>query len=153
MLFRSESIFRGYLDKGLDSPFEDIGGKTYYRTGDLGFLDTDGYLTITGRLKRFIKIAGEMISLPFIETLLLEKYGDPEEVVLAVEGSDTVDPPLIVLFATRPIDQEEANAYLRDRGSSPLIRIGEVRKIDAIPVLGTGKVDYKVLKKSIIDHG
>ena len=146
---RGANIFHGYLDKELESPFEEVEGKMYYRTGDLGFLDEGGYLTITGRLKRFIKIAGEMISLPFIETLLLEKYGCPEEVVLAVEGSDAVDPPVIVLFATHPIDRGEANAHLRARGASPLIQISSVHLIETIPVLGTGKVDYKILKQQI----
>ena len=61
------SIFAGYIDSLIESPFDEFDGIPYYRTGDLGYLDADGYLIITGRLKRFVKIAGEMISLPFVE--------------------------------------------------------------------------------------
>ncbi len=146
---RGESIFSGYLNPDLASPFEEIDGQMYYKTGDLGYVDDEGYLSITGRLKRFIKIAGEMISLPFIESILLEKYGDPEENVLAVEGLDTVDPPVIVVFATKPFDLEEMNAHLRKSGASNLVSISRIEQIDEIPVLGTGKIDYKVLKKRI----
>lgn len=65
------SIFSGYLDTGIESPFETIDGKPWYKTGDLGYVDAENFLFITGRLKRFVKIAGEMISLPFIEGILL----------------------------------------------------------------------------------
>lgn len=54
----------------MESPFEMIDGEQFYKTGDLGFLDKEGYLHISGRLKRFVKIAGEMISLPAIEEVL-----------------------------------------------------------------------------------
>lgn len=146
---RGESIFRGYPDPTLPTPFEKIDGELFYKTGDLGFVDGDKYLTITGRLKRFIKIGGEMISLPFIESLLLQKFGASEEPTLAIEGSDTIDPPKIVLFTTKSLPLEEVNATLRDSGAGNLMKVHEVRMLDTIPVLGTGKIDYKVLKKKI----
>ncbi|MEI6901096.1 MAG: 2-acyl-glycerophospho-ethanolamine acyltransferase, partial [Bacteroidota bacterium] len=124
-------------------------GKTFYKTGDLGYLDEDGYLFITGRLKRFIKIAGEMISLPFIEKILLEKYGDPEKLVLAVEGSDETAPAQIVLFTTNQINLDEANSYLLKSGVAAIAKIRRIIHLDEIPVLGTGKTDYKVLRKMI----
>jgi long-chain-fatty-acid--[acyl-carrier-protein] ligase len=82
------SIFSGYLDASIESPFEVFNGVKYYKTGDLGYLDTDGFLHITGRLKRFIKIAGEMISLPSLEAILLEKYNQPDAPSLALEARD-----------------------------------------------------------------
>ncbi len=54
--FQGENVFGGYLDPKLESPFETFEGGKWYKTGDLGYLDKDGYLYITGRLKRFIKI-------------------------------------------------------------------------------------------------
>jgi long-chain-fatty-acid--[acyl-carrier-protein] ligase len=146
---RGKNVFHGYLGEGSLNPFQEINGKTYYKTGDLGFVDDDGYLFITGRLKRFIKIAGEMISLPFIEKILAEKYSDQEKQVLAVEGSDKTTPVQIVLFTTLPIELDEVNNYLLKNGVAPIAKIKRIVTMDEIPVLGTGKTDYKVLRKMI----
>jgi len=143
------NVFKGYSDPTIASPFVTIDGRVYYKTGDLGYVDEDGYLFITGRLKRFIKIAGEMISLPAIEGALLKKYGNAETAALAVEGSDKTEPPQIVLFAIDNIDLNEANTYLKESGFASLTKIHRIIKVDSIPLLGTGKVDYKVLKAMI----
>jgi len=149
IMVKGESIFSGYRDKNLQSPFVKIDGEEYYKTGDLGRLDDEGFLFITGRLKRFIKIAGEMISLPAIENALQNKYGSEEEVVLAVEGSDSIEPPKIVLFSKMKIDIDEANAFLKVNGFPSLVKIHQTIEVDEIPLLGTGKTDYKILKQQI----
>ena len=151
ILVSGDSIFNGYIDKSIESPFIMLNGMRYYKTGDLGYVDTDGFLFITGRLKRFIKIAGEMISLPAMENALLQKFGNPDTVVLAVEGSDKIDPPQIVLFSTIPIELAQANAHLKQTGFSSLGKIHQLVEIDEIPLLGTGKTDYKVLKNKILN--
>ncbi len=143
------SIFEGYLDKKIESPFEEINGKEYYKTGDLGYLDKDGYLYITWRLKRFIKIAGEMISLPFVEGVLAEEYGDDQELKIAIEALEKDGEAKIVLFSIEHLEIEEVNDYLRKRWVSNLIKISDIIKIAEIPVLGTGKTDYKELKRMI----
>ncbi len=143
---KGPNIFNGYLNQPELVPFENIDGEQYYKTGDLGYIDEEGYLFITGRLKRFIKIAGEMISLPFIEKILLDKYGSDEEQVLAVEGCDKTKPPRIALFTTNELDLGDVNTYLLKNGVAPIAKIKEVIRVDEIPVLGTGKTDYKVLK-------
>ncbi|MDD5770209.1 MAG: AMP-binding protein [Candidatus Gracilibacteria bacterium] len=148
------SIFNGYLDENIESPFEKIGIDTegnghklklYYKTGDLGFLDKDGFLTITGRLKRFIKIAGEMISLPFIEGILNKKYSNN----IAIEALEKDGNVKIVLFTTENIILEEVSKYLRESGVSNLVKISEIKILESLPVLGTGKMDYKVMKNMI----
>jgi acyl-CoA synthetase (AMP-forming)/AMP-acid ligase II len=143
------SIFKWYLDKKIETPFEKIDWKSYYKTGDLWFLDEDGFLTITWRLKRFIKIAWEMISLPFVEWVLLEKYGSDEELKIAIEALEKDWEAKIVLFSLEYIETEEVNDYLRKRWVSNLVKVSEVIKIKEIPVLWTGKTDYKELKKLI----
>jgi acyl-CoA synthetase (AMP-forming)/AMP-acid ligase II len=150
IMVRGESIFNGYIDKNIASPFVDIDGKNYYKTGDLGRMDEDGFLFITGRLKRFIKIAGEMISLPAIEGVLLRKYGNDDEVILAVEGNDSIEPAQIVLFTKTKIDLAEANSYLKESGFPNLVKLNKIIEVVEIPLLGTGKTDYKVLKKMIV---
>jgi len=146
------SVFDGYLDKKIENPFEEIQGKSYYKTGDLWLVDSDWFLTITGRLKRFIKIAWEMISLPFVEWILIEKYGKSDELNIAIEAIEKVGEVKIVLFSTSSIAQEEVNNHLREKWVSNLVKISEVQVLDEIPVLWTGKIDYKELKKLISFH-
>ena len=90
-----------------------------------------------------------MISLPFIENILLEKYGNPELTTLAVEAKEENGNVTIVAFVTFDVPLEELNEYIRTHGASNLVKIARVEKIDAIPVLGTGKTDYKALESKI----
>jgi acyl carrier protein len=149
VMVRGDNVFNGYTDSTIDTPFVEVDGKMYYKTGDLGYVDPDGFLFITGRLKRFVKMAGEMISLPAIESVLLEKYGNEETTVLAVEGSEKNTSPIIALFATIALDLSDVNATLREAGFSSLVKVSSIVPVDEIPLLGTGKTDYKVLKAMI----
>jgi long-chain-fatty-acid--[acyl-carrier-protein] ligase len=149
LLVRGLSIFPGYLGDA-PSPFVEFEGKSWYRTGDLVVSDSAGCLTFTGRLKRFIKLGGEMISLPAIESVLSSLHSrdlDPESgPVLAVEATPT-DPPEIVLFTTLSLSRADVNDALRSAGLSGLHSIRRVVPVEAIPVLGTGKTDYRALKE------
>lgn len=148
-LARGKNVFGGYLDKDVESPFVEVDGKSYYKTGDLGYIDEDEYLFITGRLKRFVKIGGEMISMPFIEKVLISKYGEEGVNSIAVEGTDKGLEPIVVLFSTKDLDKSEVNAYLREKGVAAIAKIREVRVINEIPMLGSGKINYRYLKELI----
>ncbi|MCK5856755.1 MAG: AMP-binding protein [Bacteroidales bacterium] len=149
IVVRGKSVFGGYMDKNIDSPFVEIEGKEYYKTGDLGYVDKDGFVFITGRLKRFIKIGGEMISMPFIEKVLEEKYGEEGRHVLAVEGSDRGKEPIVTLFSLNELDLKDVNKYLRESGVASIAKIRDIKVIDEIPMLGSGKTDYRSLKEMV----
>ena len=144
------NVFWWYEDKSLESPFLKEGKKIWYRTWDLWYLDKDGFLFITWRKKRFLKLWWEMISLPFLEELLQEKYWSSEEINLALEGKEKEDGIEIVLFVVwLKLKVKEVNEYLKSKWVSNLIQITRIQKIDSIPLLWTGKVDYKVLKNML----
>ncbi len=149
MLFVSgPSVFEGYLAYDGPSPFEEKDGRKWYRTGDLAEADEDGFITFRGRLRRFIKVAGEMVSLPAVEEVLQKRFPKEKDAVsLAVEAGGTDDAPEIVLFATFAIDKKEANRAIREAGFSPIHYIVETVQLEEIPLLGTGKTDYRKLKK------
>lgn len=153
ILARGANIFSGYLNKDVASPFVQHEGKQWYKTGDLGTIDEDGYLTISGRLKRFIKIGGEMISLSAIENALLQaslKHGlstQMEGPLLAVCAKEVVgEKPKIYLFSRFDSSLEEINQSLKEQGFSNLVKISEVKQMSEIPVMGTGKVNYRALE-------
>ena len=145
-------VFNGYLGEKRD-PFIELNGKRWYRSGDRGLLDTDGTLILTGRLKRFVKIGGEMVSLGGLEEDLLklskEKGWAPSAIegpVLAVTATGREsEKPQIVVFTTFDLDRETVNRALRDVGHSRLVKIAEIRKIAEIPLTGTGKTHYRLL--------
>ncbi len=143
------SIFEGYMDSKIEDPFVEIDGKKYYKTGDLAHMDEDGFVFITGRLKRFIKIGGEMISMPFIEKVLEEEYGEEGKHVLAVEGCDRAKDPVVTLFATKELQLSDVNKYLRSRGVASIARIRNIVQVEEIPMLGSGKTDYRQLKEIV----
>jgi acyl-CoA synthetase (AMP-forming)/AMP-acid ligase II/acyl carrier protein len=145
------TVFAGYLGYDGPSPFVEDEGRRWYVTGDLGEFDADGYLWFRGRLNRFLKAGGEMISLPALEEPFARLYA-PNEIGprVAVEGVEHEGGRRIVLFTTEPIGLREANALLLQEGFHGVMRLDEVRRVEGIPVLGTGKTDYKQLRARIL---
>lgn len=148
LLVRGPSVFKRYLKYEGTPPFVDYKGKQWYNTGDLIKEEDDGILTFCGRLKRFIKRGGEMISLPSIEAVLephfLSKTDDKP--AIAVESAPGSEIPELVLFTIRETDLATVNRTIRDAGLSPLHHISRIVQLDEIPVLGTGKSDHRVLR-------
>jgi len=153
LLVRGPSIFGGYLGDA-PNPFVSFEGHTWYRTGDLVSMDATGRMTFRGRLKRFIKIAGEMISLPQIESVLLEvfaKHPDAplEGPVLAVEAGPEEAGAEIAVFTPLSLEVSQVNAVLREAGLSALYNVKRVIHMPTIPLLGSGKTDYRALKEQL----
>lgn len=157
ILARGANVFSGYLNKDVASPFVQHNGKQWYKTGDLGVLDDDGYLTISGRLKRFIKIGGEMISLSAIEEALLQA-GLKQGWSLQVEGpllaicakENPGEKPKIFLFSRFNATVDDINQSLKEQGFSNLVRISSITQLNEIPVMGTGKVNYRALESQYL---
>lgn len=146
------NVFAGYLGEKRD-PFIEIDGNRWYRSGDRGYLDKEGNLILTGRLKRFIKIGAEMVSLGGLEEDLIATVNQlgwvpakSEGPVLAVtaKGPES-DKPQIVVFSTFEIDKEVLNRRLKESGQGRLVKIAKVVKMDEIPITGTGKIHYRHL--------
>lgn len=151
LLVSGPTVFPGYLTPGAESPFRELDGKRWYVTGDLAALDDAGYIVFHGRLKRFLKAGGEMISLPALEEPFYRKYPPTEEgPQVAIEGIELPGGGrMVVLFTTFDLPLREANAVLHAEGFRGVMRLDEVRRVDAVPLLGTGKIDYKVLRGMI----
>ena len=153
LLVRGPSVFGGYLSYDGESPFVEFEGESWYRTGDIVCEDEDGVLEFSGRLKRFVKLGGEMISLPAIEAVLEECYssGSEEGPALAVEATPDETHPELVLFTTEGLRRDAVNRQLREAGLSPLHNIRRVTRLEEIPTLGTGKTDYRALKRLLAE--
>jgi long-chain-fatty-acid--[acyl-carrier-protein] ligase len=155
LLVSGPTVFPGYLAYDGESPFREIGNKRWYVTGDLVSIDADGYVHFSGRLKRFVKAGGEMISLVALEQPFNERWPPTkkEGVRAVVEGVETDGGRAhLVLFTTEEISLREANEVLQKAGFSGLMRLDEVRRVETIPVGGTGKPDWKLLRKQVMQQ-
>lgn len=151
------NVFKGYLGNRA-SPFIELDGKKWYRSGDRGHLSASGSLMLSGRLKRFVKIGGEMVSLTGVEEELLScahqkgwvnaktEEGPPLAIAAAEVGSDK---PLIVVFSTFEISKETLNEALRESGFGRIVKIADVRRLKQIPLTGTGKTHYRALEEML----
>jgi long-chain-fatty-acid--[acyl-carrier-protein] ligase len=152
ILISSPSVFPGYIDPILN-PFVQVQGKRFYNSGDIGRLEGSS-LVITGRLKRFVKIAGEMVSLTAVEEALQKHIqssdGTPSVAVLS-KGIEGDSRPLLILFTSEGVTTDRANTILKEAGFPHLVTIALVKKLSPLPLLGSGKTDYQELKK-ILAH-
>ncbi len=143
-----DTVFGGYM-AGVQDPFVMLDGVRYYNTGDLGYLDTAGNLTISGRLKRFIKVAGEMVSLPAAEDPLVSHWpSDEKGPVVAIDGVENPDggAGIICLYtADARVTLAEAHTVLRAAGVVGRAWPRYLKLVPEIPLLGTGKVNYRAL--------
>ncbi len=148
ILVRGDSVFNGYMEKNKNEKafviFED--SKKYFISGDLGYFDADGYLYISGRLKRFVKISGEMISLLEIEETL-RKCLQNKEGNIAIVAKELSGKAEFLAVSEKNITIDDIRKCLQESDVNPLIKINKLKIINELPLLGTGKINYKKLEQ------
>ena len=143
-------VMDGYLNdpERTKNAFVYIDGKKYYRTGDKGYIDSDGFLTIVDRYSRFAKLGGEMISLGAVEQYIQDKA--------ILEGCDysitTIADPvkgerLVLLYQGGEKEPSQVLSELRASGMPPLMLPSFAFQVEILPKLGTGKADFTQVKK------
>lgn len=121
-------------------------GQGWYNTGDIVAVDSDGFVTIKGRMKRFIKIAGEMVPLEVVEKIA--RTTSPQFNHACTSKPDAQKGEVAVLFTTdKNLKREDLSKTAKSLGYTDLMVARNIKVIDSIPVLGTGKTDYVALKK------
>ncbi len=122
----------------------------WFVTGDLGFVDNDGFLTVTGRLSQFAKIAGEMVPHLGVEEEIL-RVGQLQDHSLAVTSipDEKRGERLAVVYTDRQICPQSIVAKLKDTDISRLWipDVGDFVEIDELPVLPTGKLDLRMIRR------
>ncbi len=148
LLVKGPNVMTGYL--GRDDLTASVIRDGWYVTGDIAMLDDDGFLTITDRLSRFSKIGGEMVPHGKVEEAL-HQAADSDTQVFAVTGipDERKGEQLAVLHTLDDARIPDILARLSLNGLPNLFipPRGNFIKVEALPVLGTGKMDLRTLKR------
>jgi len=144
---RGPNVMKGYLrleQPGVIQPPASL-GPGWYATGDIVTIDADGFVQICGRVRRFAKIAGEMVSLEVVERIAAQAA--PGFMHAASSRPDGARGEAIVLFTTAPaLVRDQMAAAARALGCAELAVPRDIRRLAAIPLLGSGKTDYVQLQ-------
>jgi acyl-[acyl-carrier-protein]-phospholipid O-acyltransferase/long-chain-fatty-acid--[acyl-carrier-protein] ligase len=155
LVVRGPNVMQGYLFHGSDGtlirPWTEERGAGWYATGDIVAIDSDGFVTIKGRAKRFAKIGGEMVSLAICEELATSLWPDGCHAALVL--ADMRKGEQIVL-ATNLASATRAAlvAAARQHAVSELALPRQVIHLEDIPLLGSGKVNYPALRDLLTHH-
>ncbi|MFT5701587.1 MAG: acyl-[acyl-carrier-protein]-phospholipid O-acyltransferase [Desulforhopalus sp.] len=143
ILAKGDSVMKGYFNDFEQTSLHIRSG--WYDTGDMGNIDTDGYLWHVGRLKRFVKIGGEMVSLVKIEDVL-EKFLPEESHCCVVEIPDAKKGARIVAVVTTPLDEK---AILKQMAQtlSPIALPKIFLVWETLPKMGSGKIDFRTISE------
>ena len=154
ILIGGAQIMKGYLKdpERTAQAIAVINGKRWYKTGDKGHVDEDGYLTIVDRYSRFAKLGGEMVSLGSVDFKISECALFDEIDHFAVAVPDGSKGEKIVLVYAGEKTEDEVKSLLKEVGLPPLMLPGAVVKVDVLPKLGSGKCDIQTGKKIAMER-
>lgn len=127
------------------SPYTEL-GQGWYDTGDIVNIDNDGFVTILGRVKRFAKIAGEMISLAAVEDFLSKTWPSRNHAVTAIPDSRKGE-QLVLVTEEPEITRKILLEHSKGLGLSDLSIPRKIQYIKKLPLLGTGKPDFTAINK------
>ena len=143
ILVKGDSVMKGYFNDFEQTSLHIRRG--WYDTGDMGNIDKDGYLWHVGRLKRFVKIGGEMVSLVKIEAIL-EKFLPEDSHCCIVEIPDAIKGAKIVAVVTTPLDEKAVIKQMANH--LPNIALPKIFLTwETLPKMGSGKIDFRIISE------
>lgn len=148
LFVRGPNIMLGYLredNPGVIEAPED----GWYDTGDVVSIDDDGYMAIRGRVKRFAKIGGEMVSLAVIENCASAIWPDHQHTAVALPDKRKGE-QIYLMSECQEADRARMLTWMQSHGVSELALPKKIFQVELIPVLGTGKTDLGAVQQLAI---
>jgi len=149
ILIGGPQIMKGYLNdpEKTNAAIVEKDGVRWYKSGDKGKLDIDGFLIILDRYSRFAKLGGEMVSLGAVEIQIAEIIDNQDVEVLAITLPDSSKGEKIVLLVAGDIELDQLKSQILKSKLNPLMQPKTYLAVETIPKLGTGKNDFGQAKK------
>lgn len=154
LLIGGTQVMKGYLKdpERTEQALAIIDGHRWYKTGDKGHIDEDGFITIVDRYSRFAKLGGEMVSLGAVDFKISENPAfDPIEHFAVAVPDGSKGEKIALVYCGDP-DEDEMKKMLKEVGLPPLMLPSYVVKVDALPKLGSGKADVQTGKKIAMER-
>jgi acyl-[acyl-carrier-protein]-phospholipid O-acyltransferase/long-chain-fatty-acid--[acyl-carrier-protein] ligase len=153
VLISGAQVMQGYLknEQKNQSTLLAVDGLTWYVTGDKGYLDEDGFLYIQDRYSRFAKVGGEMVGLGTVENALRSIVPDPDIEIVVVNVPDDKKGEKLIALSNHALDPGTTREQLGKLGLNPLAFPAHYFSVEAIPRLGSGKVDYAGSRRLVLD--
>ena len=145
LYLRGPNVMRGYLspdDPQVIEPLEN----GWHDTGDIADVDAEGYVAILGRVKRFAKIGGEMVSLTAVEGLAGAVWPESRHAVVSIADARKGE-KLVLVTDRKDADVARLAEWARTHGAPELAVPKKIMRVDEVPVLGTGKTDYVAIQQ------
>lgn len=149
LFVRGPNVMMGYLrssNPGVLEPPKD----GWHDTGDIVEIDKEGFIRIKGRVKRFAKVGGEMVSLAVVENCASSIWPDNMHAAAAIPDARKGE-QIVLLSDTPEVNRPDLLAFAQNHGISELQVPRKVFHVPEIPVLGTGKTDYGTVTKLALD--
>jgi acyl-[acyl-carrier-protein]-phospholipid O-acyltransferase/long-chain-fatty-acid--[acyl-carrier-protein] ligase len=124
----------------------------WYDTGDIVYIDDEGYITIVGRARRFAKVAGEMVSLTAVEVIAARLWPACGHAAIALPD-DRKGEQIVLVTECRQATRDVILAHIQVNGGTELAVPRTVVTVDALPVLGSGKTDYPAVARVAAEAG
>jgi len=145
ILVKGDLVMKGYFDDLEETSLRIKDG--WYETGDMGVLDEEGFLWHHGRLKRFVKIGGEMVSLVRVESVLLGLL--PEDVdCCVVEVPDSLKGARIVAAVTHEVNEKKTLKLMAEE-LPPIALPKQFVVLGDFPKMGSGKIDFRSITETV----
>ena len=151
LFVKGPNVMLGYLLKGLNGKIQapqSCRGRGWYDTGDITRVDEDGYFYIIGRIKRFAKIGGEMISLTAIEELATQIWPEFNHAVCSIVD-DKKGEKIILITNNKDALRQHFQTQIKENNYNKLYLPHNILFSKELPVLGTGKTDYVTLTQMV----
>ncbi|HYC98375.1 AMP-binding protein [Brevundimonas sp.] len=145
LFLRGPNVMKGYLSPDDPNAIEPLAGG-WHDTGDIVDIDREGYVCILGRVKRFAKIGGEMVSLTAVEGLASAVWPEARHAVVSVPDSRKGE-KLVLVTDRKDADVSRLAEWARSHGAPELAVPKKIMRVGEVPVLGTGKTDYVAIQQ------
>jgi acyl-[acyl-carrier-protein]-phospholipid O-acyltransferase/long-chain-fatty-acid--[acyl-carrier-protein] ligase len=148
LLVKGPNVMKGYLIHGQGF----VPCPKWYSCGDIVQIDEEGYLSIQGRMQSFAKIGGEKVSLPMVEELVASSL-PAQTVCAAVAVPDARKGERIVVYHNSAGTQIQLlRESMKEKGHPGIYMPSELRYVEKLPLLGSGKVDYVTIKRIALEE-